>query len=277
MVGELELRQAAADGVVVFDHNLFGDDTHVEQIAVEHLFTVAEARVEASVRVRVAHQRNIVAHLQHRVAVRVGQNAVAADAFDIAAGLAINAQLAQIFAIGPRHQLRADAIGADHRQVNFTFGIGIEAALAGDLLGAGLQILMLQLGHIAGADDEAHQTNQVGQGIAEAQMVKRLRQLIAGQAEMAQSVPRAHQHRGGGHRPRQHTGGEPDIPAEHFTQHHGDQHRAADHHQRQHQIVFPVTEKNRKKVRTGFHADAKNKQHKAEIKGIGVNREMLLT
>jgi hypothetical protein len=70
-----------------------------------------------------------------------------------------------------RHQLRADAVGADHRQVDFTFGIGIEAALAGDLLGAGLQILMLQLGHIAGADDQAHQTNQVGQGIAEAQMV----------------------------------------------------------------------------------------------------------
>lgn len=26
----------------------------------------------------------------------------------------------------------------------------------------------------------------------------------------------------------------------------------------------------------GFYANAKNKQHKAEIKGIGVNREMLL-
>lgn len=73
---------------------------------------------------------------------------------------------------------------------------------------------MLQLGHIAGADDQAHQTNQIGQGIAEAQMVKRLRQLIAGQAEMAQGVARAHQHRGGGHGACQHTGGEPDIPAE---------------------------------------------------------------
>ena len=276
MVGKLELRQAAADGVVVFDHNLFSDDAHVEQIAVEHLFTVAEARVEAGVGVRVAHQRNIVTHLQHRVAVRVGQNTVATNAFNIAAGLAVNTQFAQIFAIRPGHQLRADAVGADHRQVDFTFGIGIEAALAGDLLGAGLQILMLQLGHIAGADDQAHQTNQIGQGIAEAQMVKRLRQLIAGQAEMAQGVARAHQHRGGGHGACQHTGGEPDIPAEHFTQHHGDQHRAADHHQRQHQVVFPVAEKNRKKVGPGFYANAKNKQHKAEIKGIGVNREMLL-
>ena len=121
MVGELQLRQAAADGVVVFDHNLFGDDAHVEQIAVEYLFAVTEARVEASVRVRITHQRNIVAHLQHRVAVRVGQNAVAADAFDIAAGLAINTQLAQIFAIRPGNQLRANAVGADHRQVHFTF------------------------------------------------------------------------------------------------------------------------------------------------------------
>lgn len=143
------------------------------------------------------------------------------------------------------------------------------------MLGAGLQILMLQLGHIAGADDQAHQTNQIGQGIAEAQMVKRLRQLIAGQAEMAQGVARAHQHRGGGHGACQHTGGEPDIPAEHFTQHHGDQHRAADHHQRQHQVVFPVAEKNRKSW-ARLLRQRKNKQHKAEIKGIGVNREMLL-
>ncbi len=52
VIGKLELRRAAADGVVVFDHNLFGDDAHVEQVAVEHLFTVAEARVEAGVRVR---------------------------------------------------------------------------------------------------------------------------------------------------------------------------------------------------------------------------------
>lgn len=115
---------------------------------------------------------------------------------------------------------------------------------------------MLQLGHIAGADDQAHQTNQIGQGIAEAQMVKRLRQLIAGQAEMAQGVARAHQHRGGGHGACQHTGGEPDIPAEHFTQRHGDQHRAADHHQRQHQVVFPVAEKI-EKVGPGFYANAK--------------------
>ena len=67
------------------------------------------------------------------------------------------------------------------------------------------------------------------------------------------------------------------APAEHFAQHGGDQHRAADHHQRQHQVVFAVAEKNGKKVGPGFHADAKNKQHKAEIKGISVNREMLLT
>ena len=53
-------------------------------------------------------------------------------------GLAVNAQLAQVFTISPRHQLRADAVGADHRQVHLTPGIGVEAALAGDLLGAGL-------------------------------------------------------------------------------------------------------------------------------------------
>ena len=100
MVGKLELRRGGRRRCG-FDHNLFSDDAHVEQIAVEHLFTVAEARVEAGVGVRVAHQRNIVTHLQHRVAVRVGQNAVATNAFNIAAGLAVNTQFAQIFAIRP--------------------------------------------------------------------------------------------------------------------------------------------------------------------------------
>ena len=65
------------------------------------------------------------------------------------------------------HQLRADAIGADHRQVNFTFGVRVQAALAGDGLGAGLEILMLKFWQIARANNQAHQTNQIGQGIAQ--------------------------------------------------------------------------------------------------------------
>ena len=47
--------------------------------------------------VGIAHQRNFIAQLQHRVAVGTGQNAVAADTFDIATRLAVDAQLAQIF------------------------------------------------------------------------------------------------------------------------------------------------------------------------------------
>ena len=143
VVGQLQLRQTAAHGVMVFHHDLFGDDTHVEQVSVEHLFAVTEARVETGVGIRVTHQRDIVAHLQHRVAVRVRQNAVTADTFDIAARLAVNPQLAQVFAVSPCHQLWPDAIGADYREIDFTFGIGIETALARDLLGAGLQILVL--------------------------------------------------------------------------------------------------------------------------------------
>jgi uncharacterized transporter YbjL len=66
----------------VFDRDLLDMRIVTEEIVVKNHNAVGrrlaqlkpEARVEASVRVRVAHQRNIVAHLQHRVAVRVGQN-----------------------------------------------------------------------------------------------------------------------------------------------------------------------------------------------------------
>ncbi len=170
---------------MILNHNLFGDDTHIEQVAVKHLFTVTEAWVEAGMGVRVANQRDIVAHLQYRVAIRVRQDTVTTNTLDIAAGLAVNSQLTKIFAVRPRDQFRADAVGADNRQIDFTLGVGIQTALAGDLLGAGLQILMLQLRHIARADDQAHQANQVSQGVTQAQVVKRLRQLIAGQAKVA--------------------------------------------------------------------------------------------
>ena len=196
VVGQLQLRQAAAHGVMVFHHDLFGDDTHVEQVAVEHLFTVAEARVETGMGVRVTHQRDVVAHLQHRVAVRVRQNAVAADTFDVAARLAVNPQFAKIFAVCPCHQLRPDAVGADNREIDFTFGIGIQAALAGDLLGAGLQILVLQFWQVARANDQAHQTNQISQGVAQAQMVEGGRELRARHAGMAQGITGAHEHGG---------------------------------------------------------------------------------
>ena len=206
VVGQLQLRQAAAHGVMVFHHDLFGDDAHVEQVAVEHLFAVTEARVETGVGVRVTHQRDVVAHLQHRVAVRVRQNAVAADTFDVAARLAVNPQFAQVFAVSPRHQLRPDAVGADHREINFTFGVGIQTTLAGDLLGAGLQILMLQFWQIACANDQAHQTNQIGQGIAQAQVIEGGRELFPGHTGVAQGITGTHQHRSGGHRACQHTG-----------------------------------------------------------------------
>lgn len=155
MVGKLELRQAAADGVVVFDHYLFSDDAHVEQIAVEHLFTVAEARVEAGVGVRVAHQRNIVTHLQHRVAVRVGQNTVATNAFNIAAGLAVNTQFAQIFAIRPTFgYIPQGALNMvkEFGLMVFMAGVGLSAgaginnglgAVGGQMLAAGLIVSLV--------------------------------------------------------------------------------------------------------------------------------------
>ncbi len=55
VVGQLDLAQTLADGVTVLHHDLFGDDAHIQQVAVEHLFAVTEARVEACVRIGVAH------------------------------------------------------------------------------------------------------------------------------------------------------------------------------------------------------------------------------
>ena len=206
VVGQLQLCQTAAHGVVVFHHNLFGDDTHVQQVAVKHLFPVAEARIETRVGVRVANKGDVIAHLEHRVTVRVCQNAVTTDTFDVAAGLTVDPQLAQVFPVGPGNQLRPDAVGADHRQVNFTFGVRVQAALAGDGLGAGLEILMLKFWQIARANNQAHQTNQIGQGIAQTQVVQRGGKLRACHARMTKRIPRANKHRRGGHRACQHTG-----------------------------------------------------------------------
>ena len=218
MIGQLQLRQTTADGVMVFHHNLFGDDTHIEQIAVKHLFTVAEARVEAGVGIRVTDQGNVIAHLQHGVAVRVCQNAVTANTFDIAACLAVNPQLAEVFPVRPCNQLGPNAVGANHGQIDFTLAVGVQTAFAGNLLSAGLQILVLQFWQVAGAHNQAHQTNQIGQGIAQAQVVERGRELRTGHAGVAQGIACTHQHRRGGHRAGEHTGRQPDIPAKQFTQ-----------------------------------------------------------
>jgi hypothetical protein len=74
------------------------------------------------------------------------------------------------------------------------------------LLGAGLQILMLQFWQVACANDQAHQTNQIGQGIAQAQVVEGGGELFPGHTGVAQGITGTHQHRSGGHRACQHTG-----------------------------------------------------------------------
>ncbi len=137
VIGEVKLAKAAVDHVVVFDHDLFGDDAHIKQIAIEHLFTVAKAGIEPRMRFRVANQRDLVAFLQYRVTVRAGKDAVATDALYVAAGLPIDAQFSQVFTAAPRHQLCADAIGTNHRQINLALAVGIQTTFPGNLLGAG--------------------------------------------------------------------------------------------------------------------------------------------
>lgn len=157
---------------MVFHYNFFSDDAHIEQIAIEHLFTVTEAGIEAGMGVWITHQGYLIAHLQHRVTIRVGKNAVATDTFNVTTGLTINTQFAQIFTIGPCHQLRANAIGANHREVNFTIGVSIQAPFTRDLLGAGLQILMLKFRQIARTNNQTDQTNQIGEGVTQAQVIE---------------------------------------------------------------------------------------------------------
>ncbi len=142
MIGQLELSEAATDRIVVFHHNFLRHDAHIKQIAIKHFLTITEAGIEPGVRVRIADQRNLIAHLQHRIAIRVRQNTVTTNTFDIAACLAVNTQLAQVLpSVQP--PVPANPIGADNRQINLAISIGIQTALASNLLGAGLQILML--------------------------------------------------------------------------------------------------------------------------------------
>ncbi|MDI5036145.1 hypothetical protein MJM43_33735, partial [Salmonella enterica subsp. enterica serovar Montevideo] len=42
-------------------------DAHIKQIAIKHFLTITEAGIEPGVRVRIADQRNLIAHLQHRI------------------------------------------------------------------------------------------------------------------------------------------------------------------------------------------------------------------
>lgn len=143
MIGQLELSEAATDRIVVFHHNFFRHDAHIKQIAIKYFLTITEAGIEPGVRVRIADQRNLIAHLQHRIAIRVRQNTVTANTFDIAACLAVNTSSRRFLPSVQSHQFRANPIGADNRQINLAISIGIQTALASNLLGAGLQILML--------------------------------------------------------------------------------------------------------------------------------------
>lgn len=138
MVGELQLSKPASHRVVVFHYDFFRDDPHVEQVTVENLFAVTKAGVETGMSIRIADKRNLIAHLQYRIAVRVCQNTVATDAFNVATGRAVNTELTQVFSIGPCYQFRADTVSANDRQVYLPVRVSVRAAFTGNLLGTGL-------------------------------------------------------------------------------------------------------------------------------------------
>ena len=138
MIGQLQLCETFANSVMVFNDHFFSDDTHVEEVAIKNFFAITETGIESGVGVGIAYQRYFIAHLQHGITVWICQNPVTPNTFNVTASLSINTQFTQIFAVGPGYQLRADAVGADHRQINLTVGICVQATFAGDLLGAGL-------------------------------------------------------------------------------------------------------------------------------------------
>ncbi len=70
------------------------------------------AGIEHGVR-RISDRRNLIAHLRHRIAIRIRQNTVTANTFDIATCLAVNTQRAG-FAVS--RAVRTNPIGADNRK-----------------------------------------------------------------------------------------------------------------------------------------------------------------
>ena len=63
MIGQLQLCQAFANSVMVFNDHFFSDDTHVEKVTIENFFTVTEAGIESGMGVGIAYQRYFIAHL----------------------------------------------------------------------------------------------------------------------------------------------------------------------------------------------------------------------
>lgn len=157
----------------------------------------------------------------------------------IAAGLAVNTS-SQIFAIRPRPPAPGRRGRRGSPAGRLTFGIEEQAALAGDLLGAGLYPGCCSLGICSGRRRSGSPDQPDRSGHSRAQMVKRLRQPIAGQAEVGLQVSPA---------PLFSTGrgvmAPASIPAVSpisqrtlYPAPWRSASRAADHHQRQHQVVF---------------------------------------
>ncbi len=170
-LGEVELHQMAAYHGVILYHYLFGDDLQVKQVAVKHLFTVAIVDVQLLVALGIAHQGDLVPFLNNGITIGTGQNAVAADPLYIATGMGIDAGLSQGTTTYPGCQLGANPIGADDGQIGLaTLAVG-EPPLAGDFLCLGIEVEACQRWEIAHHQHQAHQTHQIGQGVADAHVV----------------------------------------------------------------------------------------------------------
>lgn len=63
MIGQLQLCETFANGVMVFNDHFFSDNTHVEKVTIENFFAVTEAGIESGVGVGIAYQRYFIAHL----------------------------------------------------------------------------------------------------------------------------------------------------------------------------------------------------------------------
>lgn len=141
MIGQLELSEAATDRIVVFHHNFFRHDAHIKQIAIKYFLTITEAGIERRARPdsrpAQSHRPFAAPHRhpgspEYRYGEYVRYSSLSGGKY----------QLAQVLpSVQP--PVPANPIGADNRQINLAISIGIQTALASNLLGAGLQILML--------------------------------------------------------------------------------------------------------------------------------------
>ncbi len=152
----------------------------------------------------ITEQGYIVTFLDHGIPIRTGRhNAIASQAFYIAAGVGINTGFAQRASANPLRQFGSDPIGANDRQIGLAAILIGKTSLAGNLMGLFTQVEFEQSREIAHHQHQPEQTNHIGEGITDTHVVQKLTDAgIVRNTQIAtlQTVLRADQRWSGGER-----------------------------------------------------------------------------